>query len=133
MAGSLAPGLSRPPGRHRLVGREVELVELLVEPAQGGRLDHLVDPLVADRLLLGEPRHRLAELLASLKVDEADREDLTLVLDAPRGYRAAAAEAETLVRIPGVEEVLVGLPLSQPADQHRYEHPHLLRLWGPAS
>lgn len=82
--------------RDRLVGREVELVELLVDRPHGGRLDHLVEPLVAHRLLGCDPRHRLPELLATREIDEGDGKDLALVLEAPRGDRAAPAEPEPL-------------------------------------
>jgi len=56
---------------------------------------------VAHGLLIGEPAHRLGELLATLEVDEADREQLPLVVEALTGDRTAAIDAESLVRVPG--------------------------------
>jgi hypothetical protein len=49
-------------------------------------------------------------------------EDLPLVVEPSRDDRAAAAEPEPPVRIPGLGEVLVGLPGAQPANEHCDEH-----------
>src|SRR5206468_1609106 len=97
-------------------------VELLVNRPQGGRFDHFVEPVVAHGFLLCDPSHRFSQLLAAREIDEANGEDLALVLESSRGDRAATAEAESLVWIPGLEEVLVCLPLSKSADEDRDEH-----------